>query len=343
MNNLLGIQKKLIPDLLELMEKRYKILRVIRISQPIGRRSLAVQLNMTERVMRSEVQFLKDQGLVSILASGMSLTDDGENVLDQLEAVMKDLSGLSRLEAQLKEVLKLSEVIVVPGDSDTDEWVKAELGKASVLRLKQELIHDHVIAVAGGTTMAAVAEMMTPSIREKQIIFVPARGGLGEKVENQANTICSTMARKAHGEYRLMHVPDDLSEESYLSLIEEPGIKEVLALIHSASIVIHGIGDAETMAKRRNSSHKVLDKLEREGAVAEAFGYYFNKQGEVVHRVRTIGLQLNELENSPLLMAVAGGASKAEAIAAFMKHGPKQVLITDEGAARKLLRQAGEA
>lgn len=337
MNDLIEIQKKLLPDLLEVMRKRYSILKIVRFHEPIGRRSLAINLNMTERVLRAEVSFLKDQGLLSILPGGMSLTPDGLDVLERLEVLMNELAGLRVLEMKLRENLNLSEVIIVPGDSDEDPWIKSEMGKAAVMRLKQELTGNNVIAVTGGTTIAAVAEMMTPGNKDQDLLFVPARGGLGEKVENQANTICSTMAVKARGEYRLLHLPDQLSKETYLSLIEEPGVKEVMELIRSASIVIHGIGDAKTMANRRNSSSAVLEKLEHEKAVAEAFGYYFDHHGEVVHRVRTIGLQLNDLKNSDFIMAVAGGASKAEAIAAFMKHGPKKVLITDEGAANKLL------
>ncbi|MDM5200602.1 sugar-binding domain-containing protein [Fictibacillus enclensis] len=337
MNDLIEVQKKLLPDLLEVMTKRYSILKIVRFHEPIGRRNLAVNLNMTERVLRSEVNFLKDQGLLSILPGGMSLTQEGLSVLERLEVLINELSGLRVLEMRLRENLSLSEVIIVPGDSDKEPWIKNEMGKAAAMRLKLELTGHHVIAVTGGTTTASVAEMMTPGTKDQDLLFVPARGGLGEKVENQANTICSTMAAKARGKYRLLHLPDQLSKETYLSLMEEPGVKEVMELIHSASIVIHGIGDAKTMANRRNSSSAVLEKLEREKAVAEAFGYYFNQKGEVVHRVRTIGLQLNDLKHSDFIMAVAGGSSKAEAIAAFMKHGPKKVLVTDEGAANKLL------
>lgn len=337
MKNLIDVQKKLLPDLLETMRKRYNVLNVVRIHEPIGRRSLASTLNMTERVLRSEVSFLKDQGLLSIQTAGMSLTTEGHDILVELSEMMKELSGLHVLESELKEMLNLSEVIVVPGDSDQDTWIKNDMGKAAADRLVRQLSAKNIIAVTGGTTLASVAEMMSPIQKGQQLLFVPARGGLGEKVENQANTICSTMAQKANGEYRLLHLPDQLSKETYLSLMAEPGVKEVMELIRSAGIVLHGIGDAKTMAERRNSNPSLLEKLDEEKAVAEAFGYYFNQQGEVVHRVRTIGLQLDELQNSDFIMAVAGGSSKSDAIAAFMKHGPKKVLITDEGAARKLL------
>ncbi|MGL5642064.1 MAG: sugar-binding transcriptional regulator, partial [Paraclostridium sp.] len=40
MNNLIDMQKKLIPQVIELMERRYSILRQISLSEPIGRRTL---------------------------------------------------------------------------------------------------------------------------------------------------------------------------------------------------------------------------------------------------------------------------------------------------------------
>ncbi|KHF30039.1 Central glycolytic genes regulator [Anoxybacillus sp. BCO1] len=50
--------------------------------------------------------------------------------------------------------------------------------------------------MTGGTTLAAVAEMMTPDAKYRDVLFVPARGGLGEDVTNQANTICARMLKK---------------------------------------------------------------------------------------------------------------------------------------------------
>ncbi|PTL38872.1 sugar-binding transcriptional regulator [Alkalicoccus saliphilus] len=338
MNTLLDLQKKLLPDLVEVMGVRYRILRYIRLMQPIGRRTLASNLNMSERVLRGEVTFLKEQGLVTFQASGMLLTEDGERLLGQLEAVMKDVFNTSTMEEELQVKLGVEEVHVVPGNSDSYPWVKKELGRACVSVMKRRLQpSDNIIAVTGGTSIAAVAEMLVPDSDLKKSMFVPARGGLGEQVENQANTICATMARKAMGSYRLLHVPDQLSKEAYDSLISEPSIQAILRLIHSATMVIHGIGDARTMAERRNTPDDVMKKLEQERALAEAFGYYFNGDGKIIHKVLTIGLQLEDLQNIPAIIAVAGGASKAEAIEAYMKTGPSQVLVTDEGAAEALL------
>src|SRR5699024_7108217 len=77
-----------------------------------------------------------------------------------------------------------------------------------------------------------------------------------EEVENQANTIAAQMAKAEKGNYRMLHVPDPLSETLYQTLLHEPMVKETLPIIKNASFVLHGIGDAITMATRRKASQE---------------------------------------------------------------------------------------
>ncbi|SFG64921.1 central glycolytic genes regulator [Halobacillus alkaliphilus] len=338
MRDLIDLQKKLFPEVVDVMQQRYKLLYYIQIMQPVGRRALAENVELAERTVRSEVDFLNKQGSVEITSRGMHLTYEGQNILEQLAEFIKEVTGIKVLEKQLKDKLNLDYAVVVPGDSDDLDWVKSEMGKACVNYLKDKLIPRQTIGITGGTTMAAVAEMMTPFRGADECLYVPARGGLGERVENQANTICAEMAKKAKGDYRLLYVPDPLSEDSYKTIIEEPSIKEVLEIIRKAGIIIHGVGDAVMMAERRKTSAEQLRLIKSREAVGEAFGYYFNQKGEIVHKVRTVGLQLEDLKHAEHVIAVAGGRSKAQAIASYFKPGQSNVLITDEGAAKELIR-----
>ncbi|MGL4522559.1 MAG: sugar-binding transcriptional regulator [Bacilli bacterium] len=338
MERWIDFQKKLVPDLFELLFRRYKILQYVYMLQPIGRRALAQMVGLSERVLRSEVNMLKDQQLLRFEQLGMYVTEDGERLLESMELPMKQLMGLHQIELQLKEQLGVTECIVLPGDSDIDPFTQKEMGRATFECIKSKVTAQNIVAVAGGTTMATVAEMMQPDSRLKDLLFVPARGGLGEQVENQANSICAKFAERIQGTYRLLHVSERLSDETHAAMLAEPAIKELLSIIRSSNVVIHGIGDAVTMAKRRNSTTNEMAKLEDKLAVAEAFGYYFDKDGHTVAKVNTIGLQLKELENIPHVISVAGGASKALAISAFVKKGYTTTLITDEGAAIRLLR-----
>ncbi|SHF85642.1 sugar-binding transcriptional regulator [Ornithinibacillus halophilus] len=338
MRALIDLQKKLVPDLLQVMQKRYAILHSVKNLQPIGRRGLAENTKLTERFVRGEIDFLNEQGLIDITTKGMLITNEGILILEQLTQFMNEIMGLNVLEKQLRETLQIKDVIVVPGNSDEHDWVKQELGKACVAYLKRVVTDDSSIAVTGGTTMAAVASVMTPLERAANYLFVPARGGIGEKVENQANTIAAEMARKSNGEYRLLYVPDPISETSYQSIINEPSINEVLQLIKGASVVLHGIGDALTMASRRKTPESILTDLQKKKAVSEAFGYYFDQDGTVVHKVRTVGIQLEDLETIEYVITVAGGKSKGQAIASYFKQGKSDLLITDEAAAMEILR-----
>ncbi len=338
MRDLIDIQKKLYPDLLEIMQQRYVVLQNIELLQPIGRRGLAENTNLTERNVRGEIDFLHEQSLIDITSKGMQITKEGKLVIKQLSDFMQEAMGLSVLERQLKDKLQVSNVVVVPGNSDDYDWVKQEMGKACASFLKESVKSPQTIAVTGGTTMAAVADMVVPFDNLASSLFVPARGGIGEKEENQANTIVAKMAREAKGDYRLLYVPDPLSETSYQNIIKEPSINETLQLIKSSSVVLHGIGDALTMAERRKTPKEVTEQLKEKKAVSEAFGYYFDKFGDVVHKVRTIGIQLDDLSKVKQVITIAGGHSKANAIASYFKKGKSDLLITDEAAAEQILR-----
>lgn len=337
MKQLIHAQKMIYPDLLELMQKRYSLLYTISLFQPIGRRGLIEQTQFQERFVRNETELLKKQGLVDMTTKGMYITHSGEAILKDLSMFNRELLGVSTLEHELQELIKDTKVIVVPGDSDRSEFVKHELGRATINYLQEIIMSDVTIAVTGGTTMAAVANAMVP-FEGYECLFVPARGGVGEKVENQANSIVAKMAQEEKGNYRLLHVPDPLSETLYQTIINEPQIKETLNVIKNTDIVIHGIGEALTMASRRKTSQKVMDLLVACEAVSEAFGYYFDIQGNIVHKVRTVGIQLEDLSNIEQIITVAGGQSKAQAIVSYMIHGKSDVLVTDEAAALEIIQ-----
>lgn len=344
MRTILELQMQLAPDVVDVLKKRYTILQHIRTSGTVGRRTLAVALHMTERVLRAETEFLKSQGLIDIHASGMQITSEGTRLLDAMEPMMKVWLGLSELEERIAAAYGLRQVIVVPGDADRDPAAKQELGKAgasaltkAAAALKKSDQDPLVIAVTGGTTIVEVAEHLTAAPSLKDALFVPARGGLGERVELQSGTIASAMAKRTGGGYRLMHVPDDVGEEAIATLMGEPHIREVVDIIRQARIAVHGIGEAYEMARRRRVDAKTIEKLHSRGAVGESFGYYYNRDGEVIHRMPTVGLRLEDIESMETVIAVAGGASKAAAIAAVLESGHEDVLVIDEAAATGVL------
>lgn len=339
MKEIIDLQRKIVPEILTILEKRYNILRNIYILQPVGRRNLANKLSLGERVIRTEVDILKSQGLVDIDAGGMSITTEGEVVVEQLKDFIYSMRGIGEMEEKLRRKLDIIKVIVVPGNVDTDDFVLGDLGKATA-KLIEKLIQDNIImGITGGTTMAAVAKGIVQHTKPQNIKIVPARGGLGKQVETQANTIAAEMASRLKGSYELLHASDTLSEETMQMLLKDPEMQRVINTIKSVNLLVFGIGRADTMASRRELSKDIIEKLERLNAVSEAFGYYFNQKGEIVHETKTIGINLDDFKKVEYTIGVAGGYNKAKAILAITSLKKTMMLVTDEAAAKRILEE----
>lgn len=338
MQEILKLQQKLVPEFLELLEKRYNILRTIYYDQPIGRRVLANNLGIGERIVRTEIELLKKQNLIKINTPGMTITSEGEEVIDKLKEFIHEIKGLSQIEDFIKEKLKIQNLIIVPGDLEEDKIVLNEIGRAAAKYICSLIKKNSIIAITGGSTIKEVVDNVSKLSDFKNVLVVPARGGMGRNVEIQANTLAASLANKIGANYKLLHLPDNLSDNVLSSIVNEEGIREVLDNIQNADLLIYGIGRADEMARRRGVSLPILSHNIDTTPVGEAFGNYFNSFGEVVYSTSISGIKNDEIRKIKNQVAVAGGKSKAKAIVAAEMNNFNSVLITDEGAAREIVK-----
>jgi central glycolytic genes regulator len=156
-------------------------------------------------------------------------------------------------------------------------------------------------------------------------------------VESQANFLAANLANKLEASYKLLHVPDNLSNSALSTMLNEKEVKDVINCIKSADILLYGIGRADEMARRRGLNSEQFNEMISRGAVGEAFGHYFNNKGRIVYSTPTIGVQNEDIHRIRNLMAVAAGKNKAQAIIATEMNNSNSVLITDESAAREII------
>lgn len=341
--NLIELEKKLVPEIIDTLEIRYNILRNILYNQPIGRRGLAMKLNLGERTIRTEVNILKKQGLITIESVGMYVTEDGKNLIENLDGVIRELRGISELEKLLQDVLNIKKAIIVPGNCDENELVLKDMGKTSGMYIKSIIKNNFVIGITGGSTMAKVAEEMPEGKVAKNLLVIPARGGLGKDVETQSNSIAAKIAKKLDANYKLLHVPDSIDQKTLDAILELPDTKEVIQLLDKINLLIFGIGRADVMANRRHLSQSDIELLNDKGAVGEAFGHYFDINGKEVWETLTVGISLNTFYKIDTVVSVAGGENKAEAILAVSSLRDDMTIITDEAAAKRILKIVNKA
>jgi central glycolytic genes regulator len=325
------------PELTDILEKRYTILQTIQLNCPIGRRTLSTLTGFQERTVRTELDVLRYQELIMTSPMGVELTQLGQQVLCQLDEYFSTYTNLMDLQKHLKTILNLDEVYIVPesgGILDAKERAK-RLGKFAASNIHEQLQKGNILAVTGGQTMAQIATHF-PIQPIENVTVIPARGGMGESLEIQANSVTAEIAKRLKCNYYLLHLPEDIDTKTMEKLVNSSPTKDVITLIKKADILVFGIGEVQSMAIRRGYSEEKIDNLLSLGAVAEAAGFFYDKMGKIVYATSSVGMGETDYNRIPLKIAVAAGENKVDAIISVAHHGQLKVLITDEMTAKAI-------
>ena len=161
-------------------------------------------------------------------------------------------------------------------------------------------------------------------------------------MELQADTLAAQLAEKLRSDYRMLHLPDNLSPHVLGEMKEDPEVAETIDEMKQANILLLGVGNAMEMAEKRRLEQSIRRQLKKDHAVAEACGYYFDSAGQKVYETRSIGVDFNDIQKMDCVILMAGGRKKAESILAVSHSIQGGVFVTDEGAALEMLRLAGE-
>lgn len=337
MKNIIEVQKKIIPQAIELMEKRYAVLRQIAISQPIGRRMLANVLNLSERTTRTEVDFLKSQKMIDIAVSGMTLTEEGKEVLESLELVMAEIMGISDLEIKLRNLLNIRHVAISKNLNEDRATVIRGVAELAAKHLISILDDEDIVAISGGSTMRELASSIKEKYSFKNVMVLPTRGSVGSDIDIQANSVAAVLAKKLGAKVEFLYVPDELEGEAKDVIMSIPDIMTTSHHLRKTDKMVFSFGCADIMARRRGMSEKDIEKLLNKGAIGEAFGHYFDKDGNIVMKLNTVGIDMNMYKNAKNPIAVFSGIEKVDAFMALYKLNSNLTLITDEVSAKEIL------
>lgn len=331
---------RLAPELEETMEVRLTILQALSNHQyRIGRKVLADQIDLSERTLRTHLQVLREQALVDVSRAGIKITEEGQELTRSLQDLLEGQDRVPDLEKALCQSLDLDHAWVVKGEAERNPAVYQLLAKAAQTILAQELPQEAVVAVTGGSTLANIGQYFTPQLSQnRHLSFVPSRGGMEGSFHIQSNTVAGIMAQETQADYVPLYVPDRLTHDLSQQLLQDPAIKKALNLGKKASCLLLSVGSAQVMAQRRNLDDQQVEALQVGQAVGEAFGIFYDSQGQVVFSIPRLGLQLEDILDFPLLLTIVAGSQKAAATRAFYKMMPKKSwLICDEGLAKAVL------
>jgi DNA-binding transcriptional regulator LsrR (DeoR family) len=172
-------------------------------------------------------------------------------------------------------------------------------------------------------------------------------GNLMMNVSMNPYIMAEKMARKLDASFYNIWAPAIAQTKERAEVFKsEPWIKEVLDIGARADIILISIGEATKAAslfKMGYLSSVDLQRLIGKGAVGDILCRYFDAEGRFVDdevHDRVIGISMEVFgDRRKLIIGVAGGAAKVDAIRAALVRKYINVLITDERTAAELLRK----
>ena len=127
-------------------------------------------------------------------------------------------------------------------------------------------------------------------------------------------------------------------------LLKERSLRRSFQMMEQMDMALVGIGGARPEAsglfRAGYLSENELQVIRSQGAVGDMCGCYFDIDGRICDIEmlnRTIAVSFDTLRKVPLVIAVAAGVAKTEAILGALRTGIIKVLVTDEPCARAVL------
>lgn len=243
----------------------------------------------------------------------------------------------------LKARFGLKSVEVVPSDPGSSSTTigLAEAGAAAIERaLKRS--EPLIMALGTGRTLKAAVDQM-PQMNCPQHKIVSLTGSIAPDGSAAYYNVIFSMADAVKAPHFPMPLPVYLSSPAEREVLhQQEMIHSTLTLAAKADVAFVGIGELGHEAPLREDrfiTDAEMDKLTAAGAVGEITGWVFDAAGQLISgntNARVASAPIPSREKS-LVTGMAMGEKKLPAIAAAVRGGLINGLITDELTAEKLL------
>ncbi|MEO8622890.1 MAG: sugar-binding domain-containing protein [bacterium] len=252
------------------------------------------------------------------------------------------------LETQLEDIFGLETVHVVEGGaSQSPDLLKRQLGATAAHYLARTVRAGETIGIAWGTTLSAMVGAMvpmpTPGTRVVQVL-----GGLGPPdAPEYGGELVRRLAQLLDAQAVLLPAPGVVATTAVRDVLgKDPHVRAALTELDSLDTVFVGLGSLASNAVLNDGhtlSKQALRDLRTRRAVGDIALRFFDAHGEPVCTSlddRILGITTEQLRAVEHVVAVAGGADKALAIAAALEAKIVDVLITDRVTANALVEGA---
>ncbi len=247
------------------------------------------------------------------------------------------------LALELAQGFRLKRAVVVagapgPGTIPAVAWAAADY-------VNSQLLNNMRLGLSWGRMLSAAIHMLPPgTVSELDVSLL--HGGVGSAGAGIQGVELARHIASLHPRSRVhyLHAPVLVdSHDIKDAMLRDGSIRAALEAAASSELALVGIGTLDESAPLIRYGHispQDRERLLAGGAVGDMCTRFFTPEGEPVHALddRLIAIEWDELKRIPLVVAMAAGVEKRDAILGALRAGCINVLITDEPTARAVLK-----
>lgn len=244
----------------------------------------------------------------------------------------------------------LDSVIVDSVIVDTEESSRGlhrALGASAAAYLRETLTNGDVIGVSSWSqTLHFTVEAMRPKAGLVTTVVTQLVGGIGDsRVQIDTTRLLDRFANLS-GARPVLLPPSGVvnSQKARSAMLGDPAVITVLQSWRQLSVAVVSVESVQHPSHLQNSgtgNHlNQQPEVRKPGAVGEICLRYFDQEGNLVgspYNGRILGISVDQLKAVPRRIGVAGGPQNRTAIAAALKGGWINTLVTDLDTAQYLL------
>jgi len=258
-------------------------------------------------------------------------------------------AAAAELEWKLEHRFRLPRAVVVPSPEDgvsVTPLVAAGLG-AHLGGILTDGTLKH-FGMSWGNTLNLATRHMQPLDRP-DLEIVSMMGGVSRGSDVNGYEITTRLADLCNADHSFLTAPLYAdSAESRALFVRQDAIREILQKIRGCGAVALATGDMESSLLVRDALPRDVDAkdLIAKGGVGDIIGYVLDEDGVLIDHdinARVVGVTLEDMAGIDDVILAAGGLHKIPIIAAALRRGFVDTLVTDENTARALLERAGRS
>jgi DNA-binding transcriptional regulator LsrR (DeoR family) len=246
----------------------------------------------------------------------------------------------TELSVELQRVFGLRHAVVVDVVDDHPEALRARLGEVAAEVLQEVVGHDDVLGMAWARSLRAIGGSISAIAACPVVQLTGAMSGPdGSDVIDLVRRVAQAGGGSPHVFYAPLVAHDTASARV---VRRQPDVARAIDLVAKVTVAVVGIGawEAGLSTIYDMVDPEARDRARALGTIGEISGALIDSFGRGVQTPlsrRIIGLSAEQLEQIDLVISVAYGEGKAQAVAAALRGGLVTGLITHTGLARAIL------